>query len=77
MAVTPDDSDRIVALSLHISRVHIFRHFVDLQDLTTVDLINASGASTFYPELIRVDRFADFGLLGAGSLRALIKMLFY
>ena len=56
MTIAPDNSDGIVALPLHICRVNVLGYLVHLQNLTSVDLIDACSASALDAQLIWINR---------------------
>ncbi len=74
MAITPDYSHSIVSFPLHVSRVNIFWHFVDLQDLSAIDLVNAGSASTFDSKFVGIDCFTDLGFLSTCRILALVQV---
>ena len=55
MAITPDNSNRIVAFTLHISRVYVSWYLVNLKDLAAIHLVDTACTSALYTELIRVN----------------------
>ena len=59
MAITPDYSHGIVALTLHIRRVYVCWHLVDLQNLAAVHLIDAASTLALDAELVRIDCLAE------------------
>jgi len=49
VSVTPDYSNGVVALFHHVCWVHIFRHLVNLKNLSSIYFIDASSAFALYP----------------------------
>ena len=76
MTVAPDHSNSVVALSLHICGVNIFRHFVKLEDLSTVDFIDAASTTTLHSEFERVDLLTEAGLTSCGCGIVGVEVLF-
>lgn len=55
MAVTPNNSDCVVTLLHHVSGVHVFWYFLDLENLTSVNLVNTSRALALDSQLVRIN----------------------
>ena len=56
MPITPNDGHSIVALPLHVRRVDIPWHLIDLEDLAAIDLVDAPGTLTLDAKLVGVYR---------------------
>ena len=70
MAIAPDHSKCIVALSLHVRRIDILRHLIDLQYLPTVNFIHAKGTPAHDSQMERINRFSEEYLALTGRLMA-------
>ena len=57
MAIWPNNSHCIVTLFYHVLRVHILRNRLNLENLPTIDFVNAGGTLAFYSELVWVKFF--------------------
>lgn len=76
MAVTPDNSDCIVALFLHICRVDVLWHLIYLQNLSAINFIDTSCTTAFYAEFVWINLFTDYTLPRSCSIVTLIQELF-
>ena len=63
MSVAPNHSDCVVTFLLYISRMNVLGHLINFKNLSSVDLVYTTSASTLYPELIRVNLLYDFPLV--------------
>ena len=75
MSVAPNHSEGIVTLSLHVGWIDVFWHFLDLEDLSAVDLIDATSALTLNAKVMWVDSLFECYFPLRGSLRAFVQML--
>ena len=76
VTITPDDGDRIVTLTLHVSWIDVFRHLVDLKNLASVYFINACCTSTFDSQFIWVDGLFYYNFAGTCRGLSLLLVLF-
>jgi hypothetical protein len=63
MTVTPDDCNRIVTLLHHVSWVHVLRNFLDLENLSSVDLIDTTCTLTLYSQLVGINALFNLAVV--------------
>lgn len=68
MTIAPHNGDSIVSFALHVGWIDILWHFIYLKDLTSVNLIDATGASALDSKFVWVDSLSQSHLARPSSV---------